>query len=57
MRETGGKQGGKLMVPMFAKMMDTLSGELMLRHDIGIMLAEIQLCCLEYVDDVGALAI
>ena len=57
MRETGGKQGGKLMVPMFAKMMDTLSEELVLRHDIGIMLAETQLCCLEYVDDVGTLAI
>ena len=57
MRETGGKQGGKLMVPLFAKMMDTLSEELMLRHDIGIMLAETRLCCLEYVDDVGTLAI
>ena len=44
------------MVPC-CKMMDTLSEELMLRHDIGIMLAETRLCCLEYVDDVGTLAI
>ena len=26
-RETGGKQGGKLMVPMFAKNMDTIIEE------------------------------
>lgn len=28
-RERGGKQGGKLMVPMFAKTMDTLAEDMM----------------------------
>ena len=56
-REKGGKQGGKLMVPMFAKMMDTLSEELENQEDIGIVVGNLRLCCLEYVDDVGTLAI
>ena len=56
-REKGGKQGGKLMVPMFAKMMDTLSEELENQEDIGVVVGNLRLCCLEYVDDVGTLAI
>ena len=56
-REKGGKQGGKLMVPMFAKMMDTLPEELENQAGIGIMVENLKLCCLEYVDDVVTLAI
>ena len=56
-REKGGKQGGKLMVPMFAKMMDTLPEELENQEGIGIMVENLKLCCLEYVDDVITLAI
>ena len=56
-REKGGKQGGKLMVPMFAKMMDTLPEELENQSGMGIKFGQLKLCCLEYVDDVVTLAI
>ena len=56
-REKGGKQGGKLMVPMFAKMMDTLPEELSNQDSIGIKFGNLNLTCLEYVDDVSTLAI
>ena len=55
-REKGGKQGGKLMVPMFVKMMDTLPEELENQVGIGIMVENLKLCCLEYADDVISLA-
>ena len=35
-RETGGKQGGKLMVPLFAKMMDNLAEDMNDKQDLGI---------------------
>ena len=50
-RETGGKQGGKLMVPLFAKMMDNLSEDMLKREDLGIHIANTRIPGLLYVDD------
>ena len=35
-RETGGKHGGKLMVPMYEKAMDTVVEEMEAEDDLGI---------------------
>ena len=56
-REKGGKQGGKLMVPMFAKMMDMLTSELTCDDNLGIDMDGLKINCMEYVDDVVTLAI
>ena len=56
-REKGGKQGGKLMVPMFAKMMDMLTSELADINNLGIDVEGVKINCMEYVDDVITLAI
>ena len=56
-RFTGGKQGGKVMVPMFSKMMDTLPEELVSQPDIGQKFGNSKLACLEYVDDATTFAI
>ena len=56
-RVTGGKQGGKLMVPLFLKMIDTLSEDLTQNPDIGISIGNLVIACLEYVDDVTTFAI
>ena len=56
-REKGGKQGGKLMVPMFAKMMDMLTNELTCDDSLGINVEGLQMSCMEYVDDVITFAI
>ena len=56
-RNTGGKQGGKVMVPLFSKMMDTLSEELSEDEFLGITIDDLSISCLEYVDDVITFAI
>ena len=56
-RHTGGKQGGKAMVPMFSKMMDTLPEELVSNPDIGVKFGNSKIACLEYVDDADTFAI
>ena len=56
-RETGGKQGGMVMVPMFSKMMDTLPEDLDESPNIGIIIENLKIACLEYVDDVSTFAL
>ena len=55
-REIGGKQGGKTMTYLFAKLMDTLAEEMQETEDIGININNIQIGALEWVDDVVAFA-
>ena len=50
-RETGGKQGGKLMVPMFAKTMDTLEEDMQEDHSLGILIRNHRLTSLLFMDD------
>ena len=50
-REAGGKQGGKLMVPLFAKMMDTAAEDMQADPNLGISIANITLETLIFVDD------
>ena len=45
------------MVPMFSKMMDTLSEDLDESPNIGIIIEKLKIACLEYVDDVSTFAI
>ena len=49
-RETGWKQGGKLMVPLFAKMMDTLASDMM-ANGMGITIGNSTIPSLLFVDD------
>ena len=51
MRETGGKQGGKLMVPMFAKTMDTLAEDMQEDQSLGILIRNHQIATLLFMDD------
>ena len=55
-RERGGKQGGKLMVPMFAKTMDTLAEDMMENENLGIRLREDHIPALLFMDDVMTFA-
>ena len=50
-RETGGKQGGKLMVTLFAKMMDTLAEDMMEDSSLGIEIGQSRISSMLYVDD------
>ena len=50
-RETGGKQGGKLMVPMFAKTMDTLSEDLQEEVSLGFLTSQYRIPALLFMDD------
>ena len=50
-RETGGKQGGKLMVPLFAKMMDNLAEDLIDEPSMGITIGPSRIPSLLYMDD------
>ena len=50
-RETGGKQGGKLMVPMFAKTMDTLAEDMQEDQSLGILIRNHRLASLLFMDD------
>ena len=54
-RETGGKQGGKLMVPMFAKTMDTAADDLC-EEDLGIKIDGQSIPALIFMDDLGSMA-
>jgi predicted nucleic acid-binding protein len=51
-REIGGKQGGKTMTFLFAKMMDVLAEEMDENHEMGINVANIKIGSLLWVDDV-----
>ena len=55
-RETGGKQGGKLMVPMFAKMMDSIADDLMEECETGVSVDGVKIPALLLMDDVVAFA-
>ena len=55
-REKGGKQGGKLMVPMFSKTMDTLSEDMMSNEKLGIKLNSDVMPALIFMDDVLSFA-
>ena len=55
-REKGGKQGAKLMVPMFSKMMDKLPEEMHQNDQLGIQLGEQKIAGLAFVDDNATLA-
>ena len=56
-REKGGKQGAKLMVPMFSKMMDTLPKDMHENPDLGIQLGSSKITALAFVDDILSFAI
>ena len=55
-REIGGKQGGKIMTFLFAKLMDTLAEDLQNEADLGIDICGLTLSVLEWVDDVISFA-
>ena len=55
-RNTGGKQGGKLMVPMYAKTMDSAAEELNEAPDIGIKIGDQKIPALIFMDDLGSMA-
>ena len=50
-RDTGGKQGGKLIVPLFAKMMDNLAEDMLQDENLGIYIQETKIPSLLFVDD------
>lgn len=50
-RDTGGKQGGKLIVPLFAKTMDTLPEEMIKQEELGAQFGDSKIPCLVYMDD------
>ena len=56
-RNTGGKQGGKVIVFLFSKMMDTLSEDLSKDTHLGFTINDFTISCLEYVDDVTTFSI
>ena len=55
-RETGGKQGGKLMVPMFAKAMDTIAEEMEEEGNLGIEVDRQKIPALIFMDDLTTMA-
>ena len=55
-REIGGKQGGKIMTFLFAKLMDTLVEDMRDRPDLGIDINGVEVDVLEWVDDVISFA-
>ena len=55
-RETGGKQGGKLMVPLFAKSMDTIAEEMEEQGDLGIETMGQTIPALLFMDDLTTMA-
>ena len=56
-RETGGKQGAKLMVLMFSKMMDTLPEEMHSNPNLGVQHGKTKVAGAAFVDDIASLAI
>ena len=55
-REKGGKQGGKLMVPLFSKMMDTLPEDMHTDSTLGVSHGNDTIASLAFVDDVASIA-
>ena len=55
-RMKGGKQGGKLIVPLFAKMIDSLAEDMMEEESMGIRIEQMNIPQLSFVDDVISLA-
>ena len=55
-RDKGGKQGGKLIVPLFAKMMDSLAEDMQEDQALGIIIECMRIAALLYVDDVVSIA-
>ena len=55
-REVGGKQGGKIMTFLFAKLIDTLAEDLQSEVELGIDICGLILSVLEWVDDVISFA-
>lgn len=56
MREVGAKQGGKLIVPMFAKLTDTLAEDMEKDDRMGVTIEGKEINCLLWVDDVMTVA-
>ena len=54
-RETGGKQGGKVIVPLFAKMMDNWADDCM-ESQTGVVIGETSIPGLLYMDDLASMA-
>ena len=50
-RETGGKQGGKLMVCLFAKMMDNLAEDMIDNARLGVLVGQTNIPSMLYMDD------
>ena len=55
-RESGGKQGGKIIVTLFSRLMDTLTEEMSNDKKVGILVNKKELNNLLYVDDALTLA-
>ena len=55
-RKKGGKQGGKLMVPLFAKMMDCLPESMHKDSELGVNYGRVKVAGIVYVDDVATMA-
>ena len=55
-RQTGGKQGGKLMVTMFAGTMDNMAEDMMADRDLGIDIGEAKIPAMLYMDDATTFA-
>ena len=55
-REKGGKQGGKIMVPMYAKSIDTLAEDMEADPTIGMQIQTCRIPALLFMDDVVTFA-
>ena len=55
-RFMGGKQGDKLMVTMFAKMMDNMAEDLEMDSGLGVKIGEQTISSLLYMDDANTFA-
>ena len=55
-RIKGGKQGGKLIVPLFSKMMDSLGEDMLEEETLGVIIECMRIAALLYVDDVVSVA-
>ena len=55
-RESGGKQGGKLIVTLFSRLMDELSHEMQKNKNVGVSIGSKEINDLLYVDDALTIA-
>ena len=55
-RESGGKQGGKIIVTLFSRLMDELSHEMHENKEVGVTINEKEINDLLYVDDALTIA-